>query len=554
LLTGLIALLAACSAGPRPQLPALETVSETDALPLAASLERLERAEGLIRKAGARDARKESFRHRPWARADVRSLAVLDGATDFRQGEAFWRMAAADGRTLFAREAARLHPEARAELAAIFGCDASPDDCLLERYSRDTDALLEAELTLLQQRESAGEPLSAMATAWREELRPSIKNRGRTLRRALTFPAFPFVYAWRKNHSAHEYEGPQWVDFAQALIFQPEIGPASRTSEDSTRREHALLARFAPLLVQEVDPEAAYGDGVDRIGTVGLVPRGEALQPVVDTTHAASYAYVETLRLEGQEFPQLIYTFWYPEHPKLKKGIDVEAGTVEGITLRITLDAFERPVLYETLYNCGCSHRLFVDRQLEAAARAEGLLPQGDRPFAIQREVEGKIDWIVPELVDVRPGQRPLLLVRAGFHMPASVRFHWPSEDLRSSPREPYTLQAYEQLENLPVAGAEDEARRASLFTDKGLVRGAARLEGVLLTPLGLYQAGQPRQRGTQLIHFDQADFDDPSIYTTYLRLPRRFFGEGQRVARTEPGEPGEPAKATAASAGGGDR
>ncbi len=433
----------------------------------------------------------------------------------------------------------RLPPEPMDRLATLFHCaEATRDEplarqCILAAYDRDAAALLQADLAHLDSLASAGTgteqgALAAWTADLEADLRPSIKERGRTWRRALTFPAFPFVYAWRKRHSATEYEGPQWVDFAQAQIFAPNPGlePAALDPGASA----TLLARYAPLLVQEVDPQARYAAAIDRIGTVRLEATTDGPQPEIDISRPASYAYTDTVTLRGQAFQRLIYTFWYPEHPKLKKGIDVEAGTMEGITLRITLDAAQRPALYETIYNCGCSHRLFVDRRVEEAARAEWGAPQDDQPYAIQRSVEGKIDWIVPELVDSLPGGRPMLFVRAGFHLPAAVRYQWPTEVLQKSPRESYALRAYGELENLPYRDEAGE-RRASLFTETGLVRGAARLEGALLTPLGLYRAGQPRQRGTQLIHFDQADFDDPALYATYLRLPEPFFASSTRSA-----------------------
>jgi len=47
-----------------------------------------------------------------------------------------------------------------------------------------------------------------------------------------------------------------------------------------------------------------------------------------------------------------------------------------------------------------------------------------------------------------------------------------------------------------------------------------------LLTPSGLYHAGHPRQRETQMIYFDEAQFDDPGLLQTYLRLPPHVFGQ----------------------------
>ena len=57
-------------------------------------------------------------------------------------------------------------------------------------------------------------------------------------------------------------------------------------------------------------------------------------------------------------------------------------------------------------------------------------------------------------------------------------------------------------------------------------VRHAHRRECALLTPSGLYHAGHPRQRETQMIYFDEAAFDDPKLLEHYLRLPPDAFGD----------------------------
>ena len=61
------------------------------------------------------------------------------------------------------------------------------------------------------------------------------------------------------------------------------------------------------------------------------------------------------------------------------------------------------------------------------------------------------------------------------------------------------------------------------LFAVAMALRGAERREGFLLSGLGMLSAGQPRERGTQMIHFDQYDFDDPHLLEEFLRLPSSF-------------------------------
>ncbi len=44
------------------------------------------------------------------------------------------------------------------------------------------------------------------------------------------------------------------------------------------------------------------------------------------------------------------------------------------------------------------------------------------------------------------------------------------------------------------------------------------------LAPSGLFHAGHPRQRNTQMIYFDQAVFDDNKLLDEYMRLPAKAF------------------------------
>lgn len=491
---------------------------------------RLELFERAVRRADVQDAKRQVFRSRFWARADVRSLVALDQAlaTDdpveaHRLASDFLRQAAEDGEASFELELARMPGESLYALARNVGCAASPiRDCVLERYRADAAILLAADLERLSTLARSGDhgAVGLWLDELRESLRPSIKSRGRALRKALTFPAYPAVYAWRRVHSAHEYEGPQPIDFADYRLYEPDRTPTGDPELD-------LLTRYAPVLVQEIDPGADYPAQDDRIGALRLGASEKGIpRPEVDTTLAVSYAYTQTLPLGDRELTQLVYTFWYPEHPKLKS-VDAGAGPIEGITLRLTLDESRRPRLFETIYNCGCSHRLFVDSELERQAAAEYGPPEGDRPYSIQRDLDGRIDLVVPELVDFVPGEPLHFFVRAGFHMPAAVRFGLPPTVSEGTARR-YAVRPYRELERMPFEGGW-----ASIFDENGLVRGAKRpLEEALLTPLGIYRAGHPRQRGTQLIHFDQADFDDPELFERYLRLPSSLDGSAARRAR----------------------
>jgi hypothetical protein len=142
---------------------------------------------------------------------------------------------------------------------------------------------------------------------------------------------------------------------------------------------------------------------------------------------------------------------------------------------------------------------------------------------SIEQDVGGKYDLIVPKLLKPEASvanSRLLVRCRAGTHAVVDVDYG----DRRAA-MEPvvaqheYALRPYADLEQLRAPGG----KVMSMFLDNGLVRGAERVEGALFTPLGMLSAGQPRQRGTQLIHWDQYDFDDPRLLEHTMRLPTSF-------------------------------
>jgi hypothetical protein len=83
---------------------------------------------------------------------------------------------------------------------------------------------------------------------------------------------------------------------------------------------------------------------------------------------------------------------------------------------------------------------------------------------------------------------------------------------------ETYELHPYREMELTRSSG-----HVTSVFDRNGLARKSDRLETYLLAPTGLFHAGTPRQRGTQMIHFDQQDFEDPSLYEERLRWPSKI-------------------------------
>ena len=487
------------------------------------------RAEGVpwvTKKHKATDAKLQRVAHRPALRVDSASLAVLDEALtepDLEQAKAlalaFIDRAAEDARQSMRLELALLGDTGWREINARYcGRDAVPDAhrrrAIAAAFARDAgEQVASLRERVSEARTAAG--LRRELRPIRADVEPSVKTAGRIARAAPWFPfTIPSLLMIARIND-REWRGPQDAPFKSAVRYTPAAG------EDTTRQtgHDELLARYAPVIVQEVTSNPNYPSSDDQFGRV--IARGRD-DLAIDVSLPTVYAYSREIRIRRKPYVQLIYTHWYPEHPALKKN-DPEHGKPEGVTLRITLDAEQRPAMLETVYNCGCYHRLYPNEKLEADAKAQFGAPEKGKSLAIERNVAMKIDMIVPKTVAApAPGEvaRPVIRCRAGWHGIVDVAFA-EGEHANEVTREVgYALRPYEELERLPlpIGGGV-----TSMFYDNGLVKKAQRPEGVFFTPAGLLSAGQPRQRGTQLIHWDHYDFDDPQLFERTLRLPRSF-------------------------------
>ena len=185
----------------------------------------------------------------------------------------------------------------------------------------------------------------------------------------------------------------------------------------------------------------------------------------------------------------------------------------------------DRPLVFESVSNCGCYYKIFPSTALEDLGHQAFPEKLGDKQFYVENVVAGKYDAVVPELVTGMDGNAPgniVLYFSAGHHQLMTIRAK-PQAELTAQgfTEKTYDLRPYDELETLPFNGY-----RASLFDTDGLVRKADRPECKLLMPSGLYHAGHPRQRETQLIYFDESQLDDPGLLETYLRLPPHAFGQ----------------------------
>jgi hypothetical protein len=217
--------------------------------------------------------------------------------------------------------------------------------------------------------------------------------------------------------------------------------------------------------------------------------------------------------------------------------------------LRITLDAAGRPAVFECTQPCGCFHGVFVSTDLEAAARAQFGAVAPQRVHAVEPPLgEDGDDWIVRDLVEVRPGARTVLYMSAGKHFCAAIR-HEPDAAVRATvpARRGYDLRAYDALEHVPRDGGGE----GTIFNERGLVLGGKRwMEEVALGDLD--SPGWPRHLDRMLIHWDASRWNDPALLATHLRLPRSMTDPAASPARPR-GSGAVAGHAGAAARGAGD-
>lgn len=480
----------------------------------------------LIRLHAAQDARFQVITDRPFLQVDLRhryAVPGLQALPDFAARQVFVTRYLADAGALADRSVtlalARIPAEALADFAARHGLAGTGDAVRLtvrNAVLKDQHSRLAAE----QDKVATFRSNAEIDHYWREllgHIESSIMSRGKFARRLLTAPAVPFISAWISYHNHFDYRGPSVPAFKKSIELSPvldTVAPAGIAPADWT-----LLQRHAPVIVQEVLDNAPYSPTYDHFGRVSLIESTDDVVPSVDAAQPTLYAFIDSKVIQGHNVRQLVYTLWYPWHPAHKR-FDPEAGPLDGWTVRVTLDAQARPVVVESVSNCGCYYKIFPGQGLEVRAAATFGAPLDGKTYHLEQHHAGRVDAVVPEAVAGLDGsaQNIVLYLSAGHHQLVSVR----TQSTRVGAvthSDHYELRAYEELERLPAHGIE-----LGLFGQDGLVRGADRGECNLLSPSGLYHAGHPRQRETQMVYFDEADFDDPHLLEQYLRLPPDAF------------------------------
>lgn len=453
---------------------------------------------------------------RTWfLRFDALTLSDLDDAIAAGQhgdndqmrrlSEQVLRAAGSLARQSAGNEIDRMPAAGRRDLASRAKC-AEDADALKAEYDREARSALDGLLADLaaQPNDKVRRRLGQI----RADVEPAPDDKGRLARQlSLGWAAAP---AWiGVSRVEADLERKRAADasatFARAAVWQP------KGSGDD-----ALLARQAPAVVMEWPEKRTYPADYDRFGEVYLTGARDNITVHVNGSRPVLYVYRGEAKLRGRRYPQLVYTWWYPERPAMSDN-DPVAGHIDGDTFRVTLDSQHRPAIFEVVQSCGCGHLVFVAQHIEdkAARQYGGALP--DKTLAVERDVPGKRDLIVSGTVAAADlDARPVITVLAGYHEVRCVR--WLRDPTAGSDvveSHGYDLVPYDELEHLQLGDGV-----ASMFGPDGLVHNAGRGEGVLLAPTGILSAGQPRKRGTQKIRWDEYSFDDPALLDKALRLP----------------------------------
>lgn len=260
--------------------------------------------------------------------------------------------------------------------------------------------------------------------------------------------------------------------------------------EYSARAKKALFRYHAPVWEVETLSRA------DRIGTPVPESRNELR---IDTKRPVTFTRLSFTRFGDSVLTQLNYVVWFPARPKTGS-LDLLGGFLDGLNYRVTLDTDGKPLLYETMHNCGCYHRLFPTDRLALREDPDYAEPPLVLPSP---EVSHDTTRLVISLAD---------------------RTHY-VEHLYGAPRsqtvrgEHYSLAPYARLRSLPLPGGGSR----SMFRENALVAGSERLERLILWPTGVLSPGAMRQWGRHAVAFaGERHFDDP-------RLLERIFRRAER-------------------------
>ncbi len=233
----------------------------------------------------------------------------------------------------------------------------------------------------------------------------------------------------------------------------------------------------------------------DHIGAMNWADSKINIKPNQPTVYQdISYAI-----FENQLLLQLNYTIWFPA-VEARKAIDIYAGEIDGLTFRVTLDSTQSPLYVDVMHNCGCYYMGFPAGTLERIKQTPSTTTE---PL-----------WIPHSLPPLSNQQKYQLHVDSGNHFVRALTASEAPNNLTQLERQPYRA-----LRALPW----QQEQTRSAFSPRGLIENSARLERLILWPMGVISAGAMRQTGNHAIAFvGKRHFDDPNLIGAHFRRSRK--------------------------------
>lgn len=434
---------------------------------LAACREKFHQADARIEKAGGRLAAYQQVPGFPYLRSD-RVLASFANQVDDPAVFNDWTLALRDNDS-YSREIEMLNlavPEQQRveQLEELRLCAVWLSNFELEDPATLRRAAAASQIP--EERGPAALSPSAAAALDAETTRRQSQLRTEYERGADTKSAGTPLVLWQVDKTQPDDGAPS--DFSK----QPHdgMGRVGMTSD----MWRALAEKFAPRwLIETAGADDAIGAPAWRDDTVVIDPQ----RPYVYFT--PTYA-----RVEGRTLIQISYFVWFNER-RAFGGNDPDAGHLDGLIWRVTLDQDGKPLLYDSIRMSGFDQMWLVPSS-----------------FTLKKQA-GSQDPLLIE--NVEPQQQPTVRLRSGTHMLGRAE----AADGAAATVKGYELHSYDELLTLPDGGG----RTRSLFDAGGIVPGTDRPVNAIYKLSRIPHAGALRQWGrhpTSLAarHY----FDDPFL------------------------------------------
>jgi hypothetical protein len=290
------------------------------------------------------------------------------------------------------------------------------------------------------------------------------------------------------------------ADLAAAL--RPNPSDPLKIPHPSPDQLARLFHRFAPIFDLQVASDA------DQTGELQWMAEANTSKLGVDSLKPTVYQQTSLTRYKGHNLLQLNYTIWFAARPKERGAwIDLLAGSIDGLTIRVTLAPDGVPLMYDSIHPCGCYHTFFPPKAVTLKPSPATLIEWAFAPI---------------NAPDLALTERLVIQVAAGTHYIDRL------EKIASidPTGERYQAVDYDQLRTLAVS---PNVRR-SAFDALGFMPGTDRLESWVFWPMGIKRAGTMRQWGRHATAFvGRRHFDDADLLEQRFDFDPRHFPIGSK-------------------------